>query len=34
VDRDAVTMPGEVPREVATHDSKSGDTNLSEFSHP
>jgi len=28
-------MPGEVPREVAAHDSKPGDTDLSEFSsHP
>jgi hypothetical protein len=34
VDRNAVAMPGEVPREVAAHDSKSGDTDLSEFSHP
>jgi hypothetical protein len=29
-----VTMPGEVPREVAAHHREPRDTDLSKFSHP
>jgi hypothetical protein len=28
-----MTVPGEVPGKVPAHDSKAGDTDLSEFSH-
>jgi hypothetical protein len=29
-----MSMPGEIPCKVATHDGKAGNADLSEFSHP
>ena len=33
VDRNSMSMPGKVSREIAAHDGKACDTDLSEFSH-
>jgi hypothetical protein len=33
VDRNPMAMPNKISREIAAHDGKASDTDLSEFSH-